>query len=68
MEQTVIQLLLNKGEVSITDKATGETIQNKIQLPDGCIGFMLVFESKKAASEYDPDAGLCEIELGKRRG
>ena len=38
---------------------------SQITLPPGCIGIMLVFDSKKSAKAYDHKAQLIEIEPAK---
>ena len=41
----------------------------KMRLPDGCVGMMYVFESKKAAREsMGNDTALQEVEVIKREG
>lgn len=39
-----------------------------LQLPDGCSGFVLVFETESQAMEYDPKAALVECQLCRRNG
>jgi hypothetical protein len=47
MKKPVIALRMHKGHVTIN----GEIV--RISLPDGCLGFMLAFESKTAARKWD---------------
>jgi hypothetical protein len=55
-KQECIAMLMQKGNVMWGDK------EMQIQLPKGCKGIMLVFESKKAARDYfGKDVGLLEI-------
>lgn len=60
MKKPVISMGLNKGFVTINGSP------NKITLPDGCIGYMLVFESKTAARKWDKTSALTEIEIVER--
>jgi hypothetical protein len=61
MKQPVISLKLHPGKVSIDGKG-----ENKINLPEGCIGVMFCFESKKAAREYwGKNIALVRIERSK---
>ena len=48
------QNFLKIGDVSIN-----------LELPKGCLGVMLVFESKKSAKEFNRNAPLCRIEVDK---
>jgi hypothetical protein len=55
-KQECIAMLMQKGNVLLNGEET------QIQLPRGCTGIMLVFESKKAARDYfGKDVGLVEI-------
>lgn len=46
MKHTVVAMELNTGAINVN----GVDVQ--AILPDGCIGFFLVFESKKTARKY----------------
>jgi len=57
MKQPVISLMLYKSSTFLVD-----SIPTKIKLPEGCVGIMFVFESKKAARKFNKKAELVEIE------
>ena len=62
MKHTVLALKLHNGKVQIY----GEELPMK--LPDGCIGIMFAFESKKKAREYwGKDVPLARIEHDTRK-
>ena len=64
MKQTVITLNLEKGTVSIC----GSVTSHQIGLPEGCKGFFLCFESKKAARKfYDHNVDMIEIEIKSKK-
>ena len=61
MKKTVIALRIHHGIVETTG------IRTKIKLPPGCLGIMMVFETKKAAREWwGKDVEFIEIELIKK--
>jgi len=45
--KTVLAMRLHDGTISVSD-----SLETKLKLPEGCIGILLVFESKKAAKKY----------------
>lgn len=49
MKHQVLSLRLLDGTI---ESDNDFRLRSKIKLPDGCIGFCLVFESKKAAADY----------------
>lgn len=62
MKKTVIALKMHHGQV------TADGVKTQMKLPPGCLGIMMVFESKKAAREYwGKDIGFAEIEMEKRK-
>ena len=62
MKQPVIAMRLHTGHVKINTYPV--PIEGKIGLPDGCIGVLFAFESKKAARAYwGNDTKLSRFEI-----
>lgn len=57
MKHPVISLVLHRKNFMMVG---GEQISPK--LPEGCVGIIFAFESKKAAREFDKKADLVRIE------
>ena len=69
MKQTVLALNLHSGGIKdredINEPWDNKTFQ--LDLPEGCLGFCLVFESKKAAQAYWGNrVQLIDINLPRR--
>jgi len=61
MKYPVIAMKLYNGEVLVGDWP--EQITEKMKLPEGCLGMLFVFESKKYAQNYwGKDVELKQIE------
>ena len=54
-KKPVLHLKLNKGDISV------DGIEQKMTLPKGCLGVMLVFESNASAMRWDSDAKTIKI-------
>lgn len=65
MKQPVIAMRLHKGNIKIN--TFPEPMECKIGLPDGCIGILFAFESKKAARAYwGEDTKLSRFEIANQ--
>ena len=61
MKHKVICMKLHDGSVNL------EGTRLNMKLPDGCIGLLFVFESKKAArAYYGTDVSMHQVELEEK--
>lgn len=61
-KKKVATLILEKGWVNVT--VLGQTYEKQeVEKPPGCLGFLYVFESKKAAKEYYKHRKVKAVEI-----
>ena len=65
MKHSVIAMKLQPATIKID--AHPEPVEVDIALPDGCIGILFAFESKKAAIDYwGKDTELHRVKFGEK--